>query len=135
MAATTTATASPPSTTMASLPCCPDMTPDDTCDILDFHYRLNYPVTPRGAQNPIIVEVKLHFRLTRCPGPLVLGNLLYTNTLLPGEKVRLFTSDRRTKFTYDSTSRVSYRNTQTSEESFWAHQMSDMLFDTSSRDT
>ncbi len=137
MAATTATITSPPATTMASLPCCPEMTPDDTCDVLDFHYRLNYPVTlPEvGALAPILVEIKLHFRLTRCPGPLVLGNLLYTNTLLPGEKVKLFTSDRRTKFTFDSTSKVSYRNTQTSEESFYMYQMSDMLFDTSSRDS
>jgi len=128
---------SPTKTTMASLPCCPDMTPDDTCDVLDFHYRLNYPVTLQevGALTRVPVEVKLHFRLTRCPGPLVLGNLLYTTTLLPGEKVKLFTSDRRTKFTYDSTSKVSYRNTQTSDESFYMQQMSDSLFDTSSRDS
>ena len=26
-------------TTMASIPCCPDMTPDDACDVLDFLYR------------------------------------------------------------------------------------------------
>ena len=104
---------------------------------MDFHYRLNYPVTRReaGALARIPVEVKLHFGLTRCPGPFVLGNLLYTNTLLPGEKVKLFTSDRRTKFTFDSTSNVSYRNTQTSEEAFYMHQMSDMLLDTSSRDS
>jgi len=122
-------------TTMASLPCCPDMTPDDTCDVLDFNYRLNYPVTLR-EQNlaRVTVEVKLHFRWTRCPGLLVLGNLLYTNTLLPGEKVKLFTSDRRTKFTFDSASKVSYRNTQTSEESMFAQQFSDSVFDTSSRD-
>jgi hypothetical protein len=136
MTATTPATTSPP-TTMASLPCCPEMTPDDTCDTLNFHYRLNYPVTvaPAGAQALIMVEVKLHFSLKRCPGPFVLGNLLYTNTLFPGEKVKLFTSDRRTKFTFDSATQVSYRNTQTSEESFFMHQMSDMLFDTSSRDS
>ena len=126
---------SPAKTTMATLPCCPDMVPDDICDTLDFHYRLNYPVTLREVDNRRIpVEVKLHFRLTRCPGPLALGNLLYTTTLLPGEKVKLFTSDRRTRFTYDSTSKVSYRNTQTSEESFYMQQMSDALMDTSARD-
>jgi hypothetical protein len=137
MATSTTPVVSPPQPTMATLPCCPEMVPDDTCDILDFHYRLNYPVTvpQAGTPGPIPVEVKLHFRLTRCPGPFALGNLLYTNTLLPGEKVKLFTSDRRTKFTFDSTSQVSYRNTQTAEESFFMHQMSDMLFDTSSRDS
>src|SRR6516225_8313402 len=125
-------------TTTASFPCCPEMTQDNTCDVLDFFYRVNYPVTLRqdtGALAPIPVEVKLHFTLTRCPGPLLLGNLLYTTTLLPGEKVKLFTSDRRTRFTFDSTSKVSYRNTQTSEESFFMQQMSDSLFDTSSRDS
>ncbi len=124
-------------TTMAAIPCCPDMTPDNACDVLDFHYRLNYPVRlpDAFAQVFIPVEVKLHFRLTRCPGPFALGNLLYTTTLLPGEKVKLFTSDRRTKFTFDSDSKVSYRNTQSSEESFYMQQMSDSLFDTSSRDS
>ena len=123
--------------TMASLPCCPDMAPDDTCDTLDFFFRTNYPAVLPGnaAVASIPVEVKLHFRFTRCPGPLALGNLLYTNTLFPGEKVKLFTSDRRTKFTYDSASKVSYRNTQTSEESHYAQQFSDSLFDTNSRDS
>ena len=76
-------------TTMASLPCCPDLAPDDTCDVLDFFYRLNYPITLSPSPNERLVaqgEVKLHFRLKRCPGPMALGNLLYTTTLLPGEK-------------------------------------------------
>jgi hypothetical protein len=122
--------------TLASLPCCPEMVPDDTCDTLDFYYRLNYPVTlaeEGGLRVP--VEVKLHFRFKRCPGPMALGNLLYTTTLLPGEKVKLFTSDRRTKFTYDSASQVSYRNTQSSEESFYAQQFSDSVLDTTARDS
>jgi hypothetical protein len=122
--------------TMSAIPCCPDMSPDNACDVLDFNYRLNYPVRlPDVSQVTIPVEVKLHFRLTRCPGPLALGNLLYTTTLLPGEKVKLFTSDRRTKFTFESDSGVSYRNTQSSEESFYMQQMSDSLFDTSARDS
>jgi len=66
---------------------------------------------------------------------LALVNLLYTTTLLPGEKVKLFTSDRRTMFTFDSDSKLSYRNTQSSEESFYMQQMSDSLFDTTARDS
>ena len=88
-----------------------------------------------GTLAPVLVEVKLHFRLTRCRGPLALVNLLYTTTLLPGEKVKLFTSDRRTMFTFDSDSKLSYRNTQSSEESFYMQQMSDSLFDTTARDS
>jgi hypothetical protein len=55
--------------------------------------------------------------------------------LLPGEKVKLFTSDRRTKFTFDSATSLSYRNTQASEESMYMQSMSDSVFDTNSRDT
>ena len=74
MATSTADTATPSPTTMATLPCCPEMIRDETCDILDFHYRLNRQVTlaQTGAQGLIPVEIKLHFRLTRCPGPFVL---------------------------------------------------------------
>lgn len=122
------------------VPCCPPLPPDDVCDELDFFYRLTYSTsvgtqTPAGAPTRNVpVEVKLHFQLKRCRGPLALGDLLYTTTLLPGEKVRLFTSDRRSKFTFDSDTKFGYRNSQSSEESFFMQQMSDSLFDVNSRD-
>jgi len=130
-------TADPAPTHLAALPCCPPLTPMDVCDKLDFFFRLthNALVSANDRRVNVPVEVKLHFRLTRCRGPLAIGDLLYTNTLLPGEKVKLFTSDRRTKFTFDSTSSLSYRNTQSSEESMYMQSMSDSLFDTNSRDT
>jgi hypothetical protein len=106
----------------------------DVCDKLDFFYRLTHNVIVRDRQLNVPVEVKLHFRLTRCRGPLAIGDLLYTTTLLPGEKVKLFTSDRRTKFTYDSSTSLSYRNTQSSEESMYMQSMSDSVMDTNSRD-
>ena len=74
-------------------PCCPDLKPSDNCDILDFHYRQLYPVTV--TNRPVTVEVIIHVRLTRCTGPLTLGDLVYSNTLFPGEKVRLYSADRR----------------------------------------
>src|SRR6266436_1592261 len=119
------------------VPCCPELGPNEACDTLDFFYRLihNVSVGNIDRRQIVPVEVKLRFRLTRCPGPLAIGDLLYTTTLLPGEKVRLFTSDRRTKFTFDSSSSLSYRNTQSSEESMYMQSMSDSLFDTNSRDT
>jgi len=124
---------------LAAIPCCPPLPPLDVCDKLDFFYRLNHDVSVavRGRQRNTIVpvEVKLHFRLTRCRGPMALGDLSYTTTLLPGEKVKLFTADRRTRFTFDSSSSLSYRNTQSSEESMYMQSMSDSLFDTNSRDT
>jgi hypothetical protein len=119
------------------VPCCPELGPNEACDTLDFFYRLihNVSVGNIDRRQIVPVEVKLHFRLTRCPGPLAIGDLLYTTTLLPGEKVRLFTSDRRTRFSFDSTTQLAYRNSQTSEESFYMHSMSDSLFDVTSRDT
>src|SRR6185312_8306457 len=57
---------------------------------------------------------------TRCQGPLALGDLMYTTTLLPGEKVRLSSSDRHTRFSFDSESKLSYLNETTSEESYYA---------------
>jgi hypothetical protein len=116
-------------------PCPLILAPNEACDILDFHYRLTYPTRVVEADGRLVpVEVKLHFRLTRCRGPLALGDLLYTTTLLPGEKVRLFTSDRRSKFSFDTETKFGYRNAQSSEESFFMQQMSDSLFDTNSRD-
>ena len=131
-----TQTEGEPGGQVASVPCCPPLTPMDVCDKLDFFFRLNHDVTARAndRQASVPVEVKLHFRLERCRGPLAIGDLLYTTTLLPGEKVKLFTSDRRTKFTFDSSSSLSYRNTLASEESMYMQSMSDSLFDTNSRD-
>lgn len=113
-------------------PCCPQYEPCDVCDVLNFRYRLRFrPAVRVGGERRVIpVEVILHFRLTRCPGPLAQGDLQYTTTLLPGEKVRLFSSDRHTRFSFDTESKLSYRHQITSEESFFAagmaHSMSNL---------
>jgi len=79
--------------------------------------------------------VLIHARFERCPGPLTLGDLVYSTTLFPGEKVRLFTSDRRTRFSLDTTSNVSYRNEQTSEERHYLASVHDFMSDVSVRDS
>jgi hypothetical protein len=105
---------------VAALECCPTLEPCDVCDVLDFRFRLPFrPVRPGTTRVPIPVEVILHFRLTRCAGPLALGDILYSTTLLPGEAVRLFTSDRHSRFSFDSETQLSYRQHTTSEESFY----------------
>lgn len=114
-------------------PCCPDLKPGDNCDVLDFHYRQLYPVTVRDR--PLTVEVIINVRLTRCSGPLTLGDIVYSTTLFPGEKVRLFTSDRRTRFTFDSSSKVSYRNEQSQEEHFYMSSWSDFMSDVTVKDS
>lgn len=120
--------------------CCPSLDKKLLCEIMHFSYRLNYrPESPdflqKFANFPIGIELKFSFTYQRCPGDLVEGDLVYTNTLLPGETVKLFTSDRRSKFTYDSSSASANRNVQSSEESMQAQQMSDTMFDFDSKDS
>ncbi|HVZ96638.1 MAG TPA: hypothetical protein VG847_07170 [Chitinophagaceae bacterium] len=119
--------------------CCPVMNKKLLCEIMHFSYRLNYrPESPdflqKFANFPVGIELKFTFTYKRCPGDLVQGDLVYTNTLLPGETVKLFTSDRRSKFTYDTSSASANRNVQSSEESLQAQQMSDTMFDFGSKD-
>lgn len=120
--------------------CCPVLDKKQLCETMHFNYRLNYrpeskEFIERFANLPVGVEVKFNFTYKRCPGDLVQGDLVYTNTLLPGESVKLFTSDRRSKFTYDTASASANRNVQSSEESMQAQQMSDTMFDFGSRDS
>ncbi|MGH6917106.1 MAG: hypothetical protein ACREJ0_05300, partial [Geminicoccaceae bacterium] len=118
------------------VPCCPQLDPDRSCDVLDFHYRLIHTATVNvdNQTRRVPVEVILHARLERCPGPLALGDLVYSTTLLPGEKVRLFSADRRTRFSLDSATSVSYRHEQTSEERYFMSSMSDFMSDLTVRD-
>ena len=106
--------------------CCLDLPPDTACDVLDFKYRLTHDTLVREGDRQISVpvEVVITARLERCPGPMVLGDLVYTTTLLPGEKVRLYTTDRKSQFLYDSESKVSYRNQYASEERTFLASMS-----------
>ena len=101
------------------LPCCPQLDPEPVCDIIDFRRRLVFPTPVRGPrEQPVKVEVTFHTRFTRCPGPLALGEIAYSTTLLPGEKVRLATTDRRSRFSFDSESKLSHRSEQMSEEQY-----------------
>jgi hypothetical protein len=119
----------------ATPPCCPVLEKDDVCDVLDFHYRQIHTTNVVASNRRVAVEVLIHARFERCPGPMTLGDLVYSTTLLPGEKVRLFTSDRRTRFSFDSETKVSYRNEQTSEERHYMASLHDFMSDVSARDS
>ena len=114
---------------ISDIPCCPEVTREPCCDRLLFTYRLEHNLSD------IPVEVALTFELERCPGPLSLGDVVYSTTLLPGEKVRLYTSNRRNRFTFDSESQVSYRHEQTSEETFYMNSMDRFMSDLTVTDT
>lgn len=121
--------------TGTGIACCPPLSTDNACDVLDFHYRLNHNTSVVSGGRRVRVEVIIHARYERCPGPMALGDLVYSTTLLPGEKVRLFTADRRSRFSFDSATQVSYRNEQTSEERYYMSSMSDFMSDLTVRDS
>jgi hypothetical protein len=114
---------------LSAVECCPSLEPCAVCDVLEFPYRLPFrPVVQVGDQRQVVpVEVILRFRLERCSGGLALGDLLYSTTLLPGEKVRLFTSDRHSRFSFDSENQLAYRHQTTSEESFFLAGMANSM--------
>ncbi|OGU56054.1 MAG: hypothetical protein A2X64_05160 [Ignavibacteria bacterium GWF2_33_9] len=100
------------------IPCCPELVKDDNCDEIYFTRTLNYPIRYKDKYT-FIAQLILSFRLKRCTKGLVLGDPVYTTTLLPGEKVRLFSTDRRSKFTFDKETQMSYRHEQMSEENYF----------------
>jgi hypothetical protein len=109
--------------------CCPPLHPCESCDELDVRYRLPFRpvVQTQDGEQQLLVEVTLCFRLECCTGPLTLGDLLYTTTLLPGEKVRLLTSDRNSRFSFSADSEYSARQFTTSEQSFFLAGMADSM--------
>ena len=117
-------------------PCCPELVDGKKCDYLDFVYRLtNYTDVKLDKQSQrVAVEVALHIRIERCTGPLQLGNVVYSTTLLPGEKVRLFSHDRRSRFSFDTESQLSYRHEQSAEEQFYMDSYERFMSDLNSRD-
>ena len=101
------------------IPCCPPLVTEPVCDVIEIRRRLVFPTKVRATnERPVKVEVIFHTRFTRCSGPLALGDPVYTTTLLPGEKVRLATTDRRSRFSFDSETNLSYRSEQMSEEQY-----------------
>lgn len=114
---TTTATQDAAGT---SIPCCPQLLNDDHCDIINFSRVLTYPTTVVALnRRRVMVEVILHFKFSRCTLGLTLGDPAYSTTLLPGEKVKLATTDSRSRFTFDSETKLSYRSEQISEEQYY----------------
>ena len=104
---------------LEEIPCCPPLSTEPVCDVFDMRRRLVFPTEIRAENGQVLkVEVIFHTRFTRCSGPLALGDLAYSTTLLPGETVRLATTDRRSRFSFDSETKLSYRSEQMSEEQY-----------------
>jgi hypothetical protein len=121
--------------TINEFPCCPDLSTDPVCDVIDLRRHLTFPTSVRSdSGQPDSVDVVFHTRFKRCLGPLALGDPSYSTTLLPGEKVRLATTDRRSRFSFDSETNLSYRSEQMSEEQYRMSAMRSFLSDANSQD-
>jgi len=117
------------------IPCCPDLQTSPVCDIFDMRRHLVFPTSVRTEQGlSVRVEVIIRTRFTRCSGPMALGDLAYTTTLLPGEKVRLATTDRRSRFSFDSESNLSYHSEQISEDQYRMRSLRTLMMDDNSQD-
>jgi hypothetical protein len=123
-------------TPWSKIPCCPDLDLEATCDVLDLRRRLIFTTRQANDQGrPVQVEVTIHTRFTRCAGPLALGDIVYSTTLLPGETVRLATTDRRSRFSFDSETNLSYRSEQMSEEQYRMTALRTLMADENSTDS
>jgi len=122
---------------VAELECCPVLEEHECCDRLDFKYTLTHRprVAMANERRVVPVDVTIHVRIERCPGPFTLGDLVYTTTLLPGEKVRLVTTDRHSRFVLDKETNVSYRHSQVSEEHYFMTAMARELSDLTIKET
>jgi hypothetical protein len=123
-------------TPWAKVPCCPELDLEAICDVLDLRRRLIFPTRQTTEDGrPVQVEVTIHSRFTRCSGPLALGDIVYSTTLLPGETVRLATTDRRSRFSFDSETNLSYRSEQMSEEQYRMTALRTLMSDENSTDS
>lgn len=117
--------------------CCPQLPVGKKCDYLDFVYRLTHYANINNDNKQRVrvpVEVSIHIRIERCTGELQTGNLVYSTTLIPGEKVRLFTLDRRSRFSFDSESQLSYRHERQAEEQYYMDSYESFMTQLESRD-
>lgn len=116
--------------------CNPELVDGKKCDYLDFVYRLinQTRVKEDNIERSVAVEVALHLRVERCTNAPELGNLIYSTTLLPGEKVRIYTQDRKSRFPSDAGSQLSCRHEQSSEEQYYINSFESLMSDLESRD-
>ena len=120
------------------IPCCPELVETECTDKIRFRYRL--PFNPQIGRQRIPVDVTLMFEYERCSCGLTPGDIQHTFSLLPGEQVRLFTSDKSSRWSFDKETSLSYRHERTSSESHlsfgFARAVSDLdIAETSSVDS
>src|SRR5688572_8431814 len=94
--------------------CCPVLTRCQPVHQIRPAYRMIHTVPGADGQAPVRVEASWHLTLTNATGPTMLGPVVKTVTLMPGQTVRLSIQDRASKFSYDTESDRVHRESHTS---------------------
>jgi hypothetical protein len=99
------------------IPCCPELRTDNNCDVLLYTKTLYYPYLYK--EKKYVVQLIFGFKFTRCTIGTALSDPVFTTSLLPGEKVRLASTDSRSKLFIDKLTNHSYCDDQISEEQYF----------------
>jgi hypothetical protein len=113
----------PNGTQADSSPFPPNLVGKPSSDIVRREFRHLLWTNADGAPLPAPVEVVVATHLERTAGQYLIGDLVYTLSLLPGEEVRLFTTDRRTQFSVDSQTKIGYHSSATFEDQMYMSAM------------
>ena len=92
-------------------------------DVIQRDYRHLLWTTAGGTELEAPVEVLVRTHLERTAGDYVLGDLVYTLSLFPGEQVQMFSSDRRTRFSIDTTTNIGFHTAATFEDQMYLSSM------------
>lgn len=92
-------------------------------DVLQRAYRHLLWTNADGVELKAPVEVVVRTHLERSAGDYVLGDLVYTLSLLPGESVQMFSTDRRTRFSIDSATNMGFHTAATFEDQMYFSSM------------
>ena len=101
----------------------PNLVAKPSSDVVRRSFRHLLWTNDAGEPLDAPVEVVVHTRMERCAGAYVLGDLVYTLSLLPGEEVRVFTTDRRTSFRLDSETNITHFTKATFEDHLYISAM------------
>jgi hypothetical protein len=99
--------------------CCPVLVRCQPVHQIRPAYRIRHNVPGADGQSSVQVEATWHMTLTNRTGDTMLGPVVKTVTLLPGQTVRLSIQDRASKFSYDTESSRVHREAHTSASSYY----------------
>lgn len=111
----------------AESPFPPNLVCSPSSDVVRREFRHLMWTNADGEPLKAPVEVVVSTRLERTAGEYLIGDLVYTLSLLPGEEVRMFTTDRRTQFSVDTETKIGYHASATFEDQMYLSAMDSFM--------